>query len=82
MTIKIELKELKMSPSNKKRRVFKYRNIDSLRKDSADWLQLILGEIKQYNDWVIKRNKALEVDDDPSTVFYHPPLRSVYDTDE
>jgi hypothetical protein len=78
----VKLKELKMSPSNQRRRVFKHRNIDSLRQDSADWLQLILGEINQYNDWVTKRNKALEVDDDPSTVFYHPPLRSVYDSNE
>tara|TARA_Y100001937_G_C7024502_1_gene287063 strand:+ start:543 stop:755 length:213 start_codon:yes stop_codon:yes gene_type:complete len=70
-----------MSPSNQRRRVFKYRNIDTLRKNSADWLQLILGEINQYNDWVTKRNEKLEMDDDPSTVFYHPPLRSVYDKD-
>jgi hypothetical protein len=71
-----------MSPSNKKRRVFKYRNIDSLNQDSADWLQLILGEIKQYNNWVTRMNEKLSMDDDPSTVFYHPPIRSVYDTDE
>tara|TARA_R100001224_G_C3940755_1_gene122206 strand:- start:2 stop:217 length:216 start_codon:yes stop_codon:yes gene_type:complete len=71
-----------MSPSNQKRRVFKHRNIDSLRQDSADWLQLILGEINQYNDWVTKKNASLEVNDDPCTEFYHPPLRSEHDTNE
>jgi hypothetical protein len=71
-----------MSPSNQRRRVFKNDGRDVFHHEASDWLQLILGEINQYNDWVTKRNKALEVDDDPSTVFYHPPLRSVYDSNE
>ena len=76
----IEIKELKMYHSNK-RRVFK-NDGRSLYTESSDWLQLILGEIKQYNNWVTRMNEKLSMDDDPSTVFYHPPIRSVYDTDE
>jgi hypothetical protein len=76
----IEIKELKMYHSNK-RRVFK-NDGRSLYTESSDWLQLILGEIKQYNDWVTKKNASLEVNDDPCTEFYHPPLRSEHDTNE
>ena len=64
----VKLKELKMSPSNEKRRVhLQNRGLQ----DGADWLELILGEIKQYNDWVTRKNKSLEEKDDPSTDFYH-----------
>ena len=56
-----------MSPSKEKRRVLLNRAVQ----DGADWLELILGEIKQYNDWVTRKNASLEEKEDPSTVLYH-----------
>ena len=76
----VKLKELRMCHSNK-RRVFKNDGRDVYNHEASDWLQLILGEINQYNDWVTKKNASLEVNNDPCTEFYHPPLRSEYDTD-
>ena len=75
MTIKIELKELMMSPlSNKPRTVIKNHNADA-----SDWLQLIIGEIKQYNNWVSRCNDTLSEDNDETTTFYEPPFRNLYE---
>jgi|5B_taG_2_1085324.scaffolds.fasta_scaffold184025_1 hypothetical protein len=70
MTTKIELKELVMTPSKKRRTVIK---------NNAEWLQLIIGEAKQYNDWVSRCNDTLSEDNDETTTFYEPPIRKCYD---
>ena len=70
MTTKIELKELVMTPSKKRRTVIK---------NNAEWLQLIIGEAKQYNDWVTRCNDTLSEDNDETTTFYEPPIRKCYD---
>lgn len=71
MTTKIELKELIMTPSKKHRTVIK--------NNQAEWMQLIIGEVKQYNDWVTKRNDQLSEDNNETTTFYEPPIRKCYD---
>tara|TARA_R110002020_G_scaffold434470_1_gene644583 strand:+ start:499 stop:696 length:198 start_codon:yes stop_codon:yes gene_type:complete len=64
-----------MSPlSNKPRTVIKNHNADA-----SDWLQLIIGEIKQYNNWVTTKNDQLSVRDDGTTTFYEPPFRNLYE---
>ncbi|HBY69915.1 MAG TPA: hypothetical protein DEG69_20525 [Flavobacteriaceae bacterium] len=70
MTTKIELKELVMTPSKKHRTVIK---------NNAHWRDLIIGEVKQYNDWVTKRNDRLSEDNNETTTFYEPPIRKCYD---
>ena len=72
MTTKIELKELIMTPSKKHRTVIKCPQ-------QAEWKQLIIGEVKQYNDWVTKRNDQLSEDNNETTTFYEPPIRKCYD---
>ena len=75
MTIKIELRELVMTPSNKKRSVMK----NDIPNAQGDWLHMLLNEIEQYNDWVTKRNDRLSEDNDETTTFYEPPIRKCYD---
>ena len=67
---KIYLKELVMTPSKKRRTVIK---------NNSHWRDLIIGEVKQYNDWVTKRNEKLSKDNDETTTFYEPPIRKCYD---
>jgi len=74
MTIKIELRELIMTPSNKKRSVMK-----NLIPDQGDWLHLLLHEIENYNNWVDDRNDSLSKKNDETTIFYEPPIRKCYD---
>ena len=74
MTIKIELRELIMTPSNKKRSVMK-----NLMPDQGDWLHLLLHEIENYNNWVDDRNDSLSKKNDETTIFYEPPIRKCYD---
>jgi len=59
-----------MTPSKKRRTVIK---------NNAEWLQLIIGEAKQYNDWVSRCNDTLSEDNDETTTFYEPPIRKCYD---
>ena len=77
MTIKIELRELVMTPSNKKRSVMK----NDIPNAQGDWLHMILHEIQQYNNWVTKMNDRLSVVIDETTKFYEPPIRKCYDED-
>ena len=70
MTTKIELKELIMTPSKQHRTVIK---------NNSHWMQLIIGEVKQYNDWVTRCNDRLSKDNNEITTFYEPPIRKCYD---
>jgi hypothetical protein len=67
---KIYLKELVMTPSKKRRTVIK---------NNSHWRDLIIGEAKQYNDWVTRCNDSLSEDNNETTTFYEPPIRKCYD---
>ena len=75
MTIKIELKELLMTPSNKKRSVMK----NDIPNAQGEWLHMLLNEIKNYNYWVEEKNDSLSKKNDETTIFYEPPIRKCYD---
>jgi hypothetical protein len=75
MTIKIELRELVMTPSNKKRSVMK----NDIPNAQGEWLQMLLHEIKNYNKWVDRKNDSLSKKNDETITFYEPPIRKCYD---
>jgi hypothetical protein len=59
-----------MTPSKKRRTVIK---------NNSHWRDLIIGEAKQYNDWVTRCNDSLSEDNNETTTFYEPPIRKCYD---
>ena len=71
MTIKVKLRELMTSPSNKRRSVIK--------NNQGDWLNMLLSEIKQYNDWVARCNDSLSKDNNQPATFHEPQIRKCYD---
>ena len=74
MTIKIELMELMMTPHSKQRSVIK--------NNQHDWLDMLLSEIKYYNNWVADRNERLSKQDDGTTTFHEPPIRNLLDEED
>ena len=60
MTTKVKLRELMTSPSNERRSVIVF--------NQGDWLNMLLSEIKQYNDWVARCNDSLSKDNNQPAI--------------
>jgi len=63
-----------MTPHSKQRSVIK--------NNQHDWLDMLLSEIKHYNNWVEDRNERLSAKDDGTTTFHEPPIRNLLDEED